>query len=1319
MRSFLLGARRYLSGWMVSSALMLSFGALSCGGAVSTAPAAQDALAALSLAAKDSTDGDAVGRLLLGELLLPGGDAKRAADVRRRLNALETNSEGQNSLFAAFAKATDDDAHGRFRLAAAAYIQAISAARESKHPDAKMVAWVSAFRLIGLRNSVSGLWEQAKNTVERAIRQPGSIGWRARGELIGLYLSEGHRKENASKKPGDPIQNPLELAAELNGCLKHARMAGPFGVRIQADKRTAFEAERPGPWPYTFPKLPRQKEAPRVLGTERNGCALRTTESTQSGVFYVESFFDLEAETDLLVAVQGAHSVFVDDTLVLSRDSRVWGIWARFGTALRLSAGRHRIVAKVVSRETSIRVLRLDGTPVGVEGSDDPSIPYVLTPPQRLPDPNELDPFFRALGVPGQPGEAPSPPRELNDPIALYLASYLAHAEDLDDVAQVLLEPLVKDLSKATGPALAAQAVYVEDDPIFPEGDARDVMKDLRAKAAAKDASLWWPRFWLILDEGDKAGAPFVMPKLRALADEFSEVPDIWKALSTVYGRIGYKAEQSLAIKEAARRFPDDLEAISALRRLYEEQGELEAADKIASHMKTLDPDLEIDFERAIERRDFKKAAEQLQEIAKRRANRKDIALRMADLLVRAGAPGKTGDISMEKLEEAVRKDPEDSAAHLALADARFAAGDKKALHRGLIDSILSGADDGSLREAIELLEGTTELSAYRRDGKKMIQEFEASGKTMPGTAARVLDYAAIWVHPDGSARMLEHGIIGIQSREAIAEHAEQRVPRGLVLKLRTVKKDGRTFEPEFVQGKPTVTMPHLEVGDYIETESLVSLRGDGESGYRFFGPRWFFREEKLSYWLSEFIVISPKTKPMQIETGGSVPEPMVSESGAMVVRRFRVDKSPALPEEPQSAPLSEFLPNVRVGWGVSLEDSIQRLIDGFSDETPRDPRLIRIAKAIAGEQGEDTLGVLAPPKADVPSSNKATERPQEEQTLKTAQRVYRWVMNNIEPDRESDPRKAIIGKRGNRLAAFIYLCRLLGLDVSLGAVRDRLMAPPTGPFSEAEFFDSIAVRIAGPKQPMWMVVRDKFAPFGFLPSSLRGQPAVVLKPGAPRETTPAVGVPDGVTHEGTGVLAPDGSIRLSIEQRYDGKFAILLRNVMETLPQARLFDTIESKLLPQSLPGARLMDLDVKNVEDLDAPLVMSMKVKMQNFGLPRDGGMVISPPFQVRLGGLVALPVRETPLYISESASVKVKVNLKVTLPEGAKVLSPLTPARIALDNRFVEVTDRVKGQELWLQREIDIPAGRVQPEAYADFVEFVRSAESALLREIEISL
>jgi hypothetical protein len=440
--------------------------------------------------------------------------------------------------------------------------------------------------------------------------------------------------------------------------------------------------------------------------------------------------------------------------------------------------------------------------------------------------------------------------------------------------------------------------------------------------------------------------------------------------------------------------------------------------------------------------------------------------------------------------------------------------------------------------------------------------------------------------------------------------------------------------------------------------------------------------------------VVSPKTRPLDVETTGAVPPPEVREDGALVTRRWRVDKSPALPEEPGSAPISEFLPSVRIGWGVSLDDTVAKLVDATEDDTPRDPRLVRVARSIVGDAAGAAID----------------ER---------ARRIYRWVLANVEAGREGDGRRVVIGKSGNRTEAFLYLCRLSGIDASLGVVRDRMTAPPIGPFGEAEAFTSAAVRIVTEKGPRWLVVRDKYAPYGYLPSSLRGQPAIVLKPGAPRETTSSEGSKDGVVSEGTAVLEADGSAKLDLRQRYEGKFAISLRSALETIPDARVKDAIESRLLPASLPGARLVRLEVQKLADLDEPLTLAMKIEMPSFARARGDELVVSPPFAVNVAGLAGLPSRETPLYLSEQVATRSVVSLRVTLPDGAKVATDLAAVTARDADRTVAVRDRVEGGALVFDRTIDVPAGRVQPEAYAAFQQFVRGADEALQRDVVVTL
>jgi len=558
----------------------------------------------------------------------------------------------------------------------------------------------------------------------------------------------------------------------------------------------------------------------------------------------------------------------------------------------------------------------------------------------------------------------------------------------------------------------------------------------------------------------------------------------------------------------------------------------------------------------------------------------------------------------------------------------------------------------------------------------------------MDASAVRVLDYGVAWAYRNGSSRFLEHEIVRVQSQGAISAMTEQRVPRGLVLFVRVIKKDGRVFEPEQAAGKPTLTMPHLEIGDYIETEWITQQAGDGRGGYP--GPHWFFGEQDIAYWRSELVVVSPKDRELMIETTGAVPEPSVTPMGPMVVRRWRVDQSPAVVAEPWAVPRQEQTSNVRIGWGVSLNHRLRSLADSFVDQSIPDPRLRGIAQRI----------VKGVPK---------------EQSHERARRVYRWVLANIEPGDERDGRRIVMGKSGDLALCFMYLTRLLRIPTDVALVQSGIAQPPSGPLSEAEAFRNFVLRVRTDRGDVWLTVRDRFTPFGYLPSSLRGQPGYLLVAGTPRIATPDTGTFDGVVYEGEGELRSTGAAFLSVSRSFLGKFAIDLRYAIEQLPEAQLPDIVESQLLASDFPGASLVGLRVIDRDELDKRLTLQMQAEVPEFARRTQGGLVLTPPFSLALGSFAALPERKTTMLISEASRVEIRIRIK--LPKGMRVVSSLANIDLKDGKRAGAVKDRVEGDVLVIERWIDMPAERISPEQYKAFQKFVRAMDEATQRDIRI--
>jgi tetratricopeptide (TPR) repeat protein len=1251
------------------------FGA-GCAAASSGADAPSSLTASSTLAelrdGESSSDDEAVGRGALAEMVLPGGEATRAGAAIEAVTRHEATG-----FYASLAAGLHAETHGLPSRAADAYVRALTAARTSDDSGAPLAAWFAAHRLSQLRSSVTDLYTKHRRALDELVARPGRVGWRAAAEVLDFALAAA-----ADKAEIEGPANAERVAARV-GCSRQIRLAGPFGRGTPADRRRRFAPEKPGAWPPFFAEDPIRGTVAHTLKVDQARCFASSAEETDPGVFYAETFFTTPAEMDLIVAAQGALALVIDDVPVLERDLREWGVWQRFGARVRVPAGRHRVVVRLLNDGTTIRFLRPDGVAAGVKTDNDANRPYSLVPPVVLADPNPLDGLVRTRNA-RSIAERSIPPS-----LEAFFAAYIAHVEAMDDVASAFSDPLVVP-EDAAPVALEFAALYARGDSAYPEEARRRNERALRTRAVARDGRLWYSRAWLAIDAGEQRGGVESIEPLRKLTAEFPEVPDVHEGLARLYGRLGWRGERMRTLRAIAGRFPDDVGGLRMFLAALDEEGPAKDADAIAARIAKLDPDAEVTVDRALARHDYKAAIEELQRIGKRRPDRKELASRIAGVLEQAGDPA----AAAKQLEKALERAPDNAKARFRLADRALSRGDESALRHALAESLQVGASTTELRDAIALVEGATNLEGYRIDGRAVIKEFERwekSGKHMEGTAARVLDYAALWVHSDGTSEMLEHEIQRIQSQEAVQKESEQPPPQGLVLRMRVIKKDGSILEPEIVAGKQTVSMPHLEVGDILETERILGGTGDGDAK-RYRGPHWFFREPDKGYWRSEFVTITPKDKKVEFETRGKVPPPTVRDLGGFVEHRFRVYESPPAVEEPDAPRAVEFLPSVRLGWGVSLDDTLARLVDVAVDETPLDPRLGAIAQTI----------VRGVPESDA---------------LERARRIYRWVLSAIEDGQENDGRRVISGRRGSRQAAFGHLLRQLRIPVDLAIAKNRLAMPASGNMSEVENWDSLLLRVGTSAGPRWLAVRDKFTPFGYVPPELRGQPAIVLTAGTPRATLPMEGSLDGVFFEGRAVVREDGGAALEIVQRYGGRLGTQMRSVFDRIAPGQLRDFAETRLLGRSFSGARVRDVTIEDKDDLDKPVTVRIAADAPDLVRPNgSGSVVLKPVFPLKLVQLATLPERQTPLLLGTSSHAEVK--FRVVFPDGWRMPAQLPAGEVKDGERVVTVRDRVEGHAITLDRRVEVPAGRVQPgKDYAAFMQFTRDGDALLDREVAV--
>jgi tetratricopeptide (TPR) repeat protein len=1234
----------------------LLLGLAACGPRAGGAPAAS--VAELRASGEGRADAETLARWLLAELVSPGGSAAGVKKARQKLDA----SHSKHYL-AHLARALDDRAHGRLSAAPLDFLAAIEGARGEPSPEARLVAWFAAAQIAG--NSRAGLsWPELAPRVEALIQKPGSIGWRARAQLVEFWLEQ----TSHAAQPG------ADDSVQRLGCVTAMRFAGPFGSPAPVHLGRHFAAEAPGPWPRRWPAEDASGIAPTILSSVAHGCDVMADEAVNGGVFYGESYLQLDAPADVILAAHGALALWVDDRLVLDRDPSTWGVWPKFGVQLRLSAGRHRVLVRLAEAQTLLRVLRPDGTPLQATASTAAAAPYALEAPEVLDDPNDLMRFIGPEGVFGTP-----------DDITRFIAAELAHLEGEDDVASVLIAPLTDDVERATGASLASRADWLGDDPVVGRGEGSDRTRTLYEAAVAKDPELWRAQIGLALAKANGGTLADAVPALRELTHRFPDVPAVYNALGIVLGRLGWQPEQRQVVLEMAERFHDP-GALEAAASVYDLRGDEDRARAAVAAIEKLDASNDIALERAMRRRDYPAALEELGRLERQLPFRRaELERRRRQIQLAAGDPS----VQLPLLEAAVEAAPESGAARLALADARYAKGDAEALERGLAEATLAGSDPAPLEQAIDAIEVRRDFAPYRLDGKQVIVNYEKAARHQEATAARVLDYAAVWVKADGSSRMLEHEIIRIQSAEAISKFAEHPKLEGLVLNMRVIKKNGRTLEPEPVAGKPTVTFPHLEIGDYIETEHVQGFPAL-DHGRFYAGLRWFFREEDVAYARSEFVMIAPSERTLDIEITGDVPEPQLLQEGSFVTRRWRVEESPAAPVEPLGAPVQEFLPSVRVGWNNGIDRRLRVLSEQVADTLPVDPRIAELARSIGRGTPDDPIS--------------------------RARRAYRWVQDNIKDGQETDARKVLTSKNGNRWSALRMLLRALDVPVSYLVARNRLAPPSPGPIAEAEAYNVPLLHVGEGDSAAWLTLQEQYAPFGYVPVEARGMPAFELSVDGQRPlTVPQVGDQDRLEYEGKVRLAADGSAAVALRQRFVGKYAIRLRAGLTQVPEGRLHEVVEQRLLAQALPGAELVDFAIQGQDDLDAPLVVDMQATVARFAEVDADRVVIEPPLMPRLTRLASLPERQTPLLIREAMHQSARI--EIALSPGTRVWG-LRDGEVKQGDYSVTAHDTASDAALVLVREVSIAAGRVSPADYGRFASFTREGEQLLAQPLVLS-
>jgi cellulose synthase operon protein C len=1111
-----------------------------------------------------------------------------------------------------------------------------------------VLATAAASRLPSLLGSVV----DRRAAEDRLLRLPRErLPWQAQ-----LALAEAF--DAVARRRGDPAL----LAAEPTraGCVVEAALLGVAGRLPHLDLSAPFVLP-PGASPH------------RV---DASGCRLTLPAlEGHPGVRVLRARRDANAAEHLLVLdFPGPALVRVNGGPWHAHGSdAVYGPrWSAFPT--RLEAGSHSIEVRL-------------GT---YGGSAELRLFLLPAPPHKVTIPEEAgsDPALTALAV-------------LAD-------AWVADVAGEGDRALGLASRLGQERRFALG--LATAGALAGRDPSRPGTMARDLRRSLFRRAVAMDDR--FARLWRELAE-DELLRERAAEAVEAAERAVRAAPGWWPAQATLIEALrarGLERNADRALDEALAGLGRGDSACPIRQMGYErarQRHRVKEEATLAEDLVRCDAESSVMVDRLRLRGDLEAAQAALEGLLRFGRDRLWLEGDLAAVkLARGDAPG-----AVRALEHLVALAPRDTSFRMRLGDAWLAAGDPARARRVIAETLRRFPGRSEVRQAARVLGLPMPIDPFRVDGGSVVRAFKASARAYEAPAVLVLDRTSARVLEDGTQIILTHNIVRVQTKDGIARWGEVHVPEGAeILALRTHKADGSVREPEDIAGKPTISAPDLSVGDFVEWET-VEYREPAEAfAPGFLGDRFYFQSLELPLHLSEYLVILPKTMPLDSDPRAGAPTPKV-ESGPEGTRvlRFVAKEMPQLFAERAAVPAIDWVPSVRVSSGVTKERWARYVAEQLYGVSRTSPALKDVARRIETEvKGDRTL---------LPAA------------------IVRWVTETIEPEAAlTEPATATLARgRGNRPGLIVALARALGVRADVVLARSPLTAAAGAPVvaQELDDFGQVLVRFsgAGPKAASRFVDPHlKRAPFGYLPPALDGALCMELGTGALHRASTAVA--DARSVQVDLRLSDDGSAQGRATERLSGWPAIEWAQILERAgeDEDKLRQDFEQRWLSQHFPGARLEDLAIEVVDGGARGARLRYGFSSPQFAIRSGTELKLVPTFFRSQPGRRYATLRSRRTALLLGADVSLDLEVRIDLPPGAQVTDAGPSGSILAgpksEIRFVEQRQvrpsrpgGSSGPRLLLRRQVRMPLFRAPPERYETLAAQLRRIDPLEQAEIRV--
>ena len=1200
--------------------------------------------------------------LALAEEFDAQGDPKNVAPQLKRAGALDAKNPRL-----ALARAVYLDVHGQPSPALDGYLVTLALATKSKDPLAPHVQELALIGVGGLDGAAPGYVGKVQSALEQLLAAPGLANparYLATSTLIDFAYRRGDRTE-------------AQHIAQQLGCVTEMQAAGPFGPRELLGFDVQYPVKAGAPLQSSYDLGPGRGVRPsRTVGA--HGCAINVGGGpvAEGGTTYAHGALTAPAKAHYLLRLQTASSteLFLDGRSIVRMDSRKELTPDVVYVPVELNAGTHDVLIKLTTRHPN------------------PAVALALLP-QRASD-------VAAVALPGC-ARAQQFEGYLRTAIALGRGDVLP--------ARVSLEGVQPD--KPAAPLRRLQrASLLLSDPLLPSDMREDESRRQLIAAQKSDPGLWGPPLQLASMAAGNGRATEAIASLRKVVAQWPEVPSIGLALAALLREQRWTAEADSVLEQVRKRVPDACGVLSQLLEALRDRQREEQAAKLVEQVMACEGQSNARYALLLRERRWDDAQKELARLEALEPPQNRYAWLLARLEL---AKNRGDDATIERtIAELQASYPRSSTGALEAIDRAAGRGDDAAA-LGIAQAALQ-REPASMAELYRLspvLGGKHLLAEFRKDGLAQIKAFEASGRHYDGPQVLVFDYMAVRVLPDLSSVALVHSIEKAQSDEAVEDLAEVQLPEGAhVLTLRVIKPDGRKLEADTIEGKDSVSLPSVTPGDYVETEYL--LYQDPPEGFPrgYAGDRFYFKSFEIPFDHSEIVVVLPKDLQAEVDPRGDAPKREERVEGDLRIWRFAVNESTALKTEPDAVSVREYLPSIRVGAAATWPKLIESIREALVDRDIYDPEIAQKAREIAGKDKDPKV---------------------------RAQRLYDWVLQNIEESDDLFSQAAVMlrARTGNRARVLHYMLNIASIPSRLVLVRNSGADNTPSNMADGDTYSHLLVTIGGTAPALsggasigkgteetWLFTSERYAPFGYVPPQLRGQPAMRLDATAEPARAPASHAGDELRTLALDItLAADGSAKVAATETVAGAGAVAWRSNLESVPKAELEHRFEEEYLARLLPGARLAKLEIEGLTRDDPAVVIKYSFELGSLGRKIGDRWALPSMLEADLSNNYAqLAQRTTVEQVPNPLEFDTKV--LIHLPKGSA--RPALPAPVklqaALDGRptFVMNT-RMQDDAIVVERSLRLPSMRVRPDQYPTFASFCQAVDAVEAKELLVRL